>query len=287
MTMGYLGNVLMLLLPTGRFDVVVSHGDSLLLPLRRVPCVRVVHGSAREEARAATSVGRFVLQSGVYLQELLSAAANRWSVGVSENTRKGNPFVRRVIPNGVNREVFRPDERERATTPTLTFVGALSGRKRGQWLADVFTSVVRPAFPGAELHMVSAPGPARDGVIYHEGITDAALAGLYRRAWLYVSPSTYEGFGLPYVEALACGTPVVATPNPGSTEVLSAGGGVLCDDGTFGETLVALMRDRGRRAALAAEGLAVAERYDLAKTIGAYEQVLREAARPRLGREHA
>lgn len=282
-TMGYLGNVLMLVPPTGRFDVVIAHGDSLLLPFRRAPFVRVVHGSAWEEARSAASVGRFVLQAGVYAQELLSAATHRWSVGVSENTRKGNPFVRRVIPNGVNREVFRPDEKERGAAPTLTFVGALSGRKRGRWLLDLFASVVRPALPGAELHLVSAPGPACEGVTYHEGISDAALAGLYRRAWLYVSPSTYEGFGLPYVEALACGTPVVATPNPGSTEVLSSGGGVLCDDDTFGQATLALLRDPVRRDALAAEGLAVAERYDLARTVDAYEGLLRELVnrRPR------
>ena len=68
-------------------------------------------------------------------------------------------------------------------------------------------------------------GPARKGVSYHVGVSDTELAALYCRAWVYVSPSTYEGFGLPYAEALACGTPVVATPNDGSHEMLSAGGG--------------------------------------------------------------
>ena len=277
-TMGYLGNLLMAAPSTGRFDVVIAHGDSLLLPLRRTPFVRIVHGSAWEEARSATSPGRFVLQAGVFLQELLSAATHRASVGVSQNTRRGNPFVRHVIPNGVNRDVFRPDERDRGGVPTLVFVGALGGRKRGQWLLDLFTSCIRPGVPGTELHMVSAPGPARDGVTYHEGISDEALARLYRRAWLYVSPSVYEGFGLPYVEALASGTPVVASPNPGSTEVLAQGGGMLCDDEAFGPTVLALLRDPTRRSALAAEGLAVAQRYDLVKTVDAYEDLVRDLA---------
>jgi glycosyltransferase involved in cell wall biosynthesis len=274
LTMGYLGNLLMFVTPTRGFDVAIVHGDSLLLPFSRTPYVRVVHGTAWEEARSATSAGRFVLQAGIYLQELVSAATHRASVGVSRNTSAANPFVRRTIANGVNREVFRPDERERGRVPTLVFVGAMTGRKRGQWLLDLFSSVIRPAHDDAELHMVSAPGPAHPGVAYHEGISDAALSALYRRAWLYVSPSTYEGFGLPYLEALACGTPVVATPNPGSTEVLAGGGGVLCDDDAFGSTVIGLLADRSRRDALTAEGLIVAAMYDLDVMVDAYEDLL-------------
>jgi glycosyltransferase involved in cell wall biosynthesis len=273
-TMGYLGNVLSLLPPLRGFDVALAHGDSLLLPLKRAPFVRVVHGTAWEEARSATSIGRFLMQAGVYLQELLSAATHGASVGVSENTRRGNPFLRQVIPNGVNRGVFFPDERGRAPVPSLTFVGALTGRKRGRWLLDLFASVVRPAFPDAELHMVASPGPRADGVQYHEGVADHQLAELYRRAWLYVSPSTYEGFGLPYLEALACGTPVVATANPGSREVLSDGGAILCDDTAFGPAVVRLLSDARDRDRLRREGLRVAERFDLERTLDGYERLL-------------
>ncbi len=45
------------------------------------------------------------------------------------------------------------------------------------------------------------------GVTYVTGVPDTQLADLYRRAWVCASPSTYEGFGLPYLEAMACGTP--------------------------------------------------------------------------------
>jgi glycosyltransferase involved in cell wall biosynthesis len=275
-TMGYLGNLLMLMAPTGGFDVTIAHGDSLLLPLRGRPFVRVMHGTAWEEARSATSAGRFVLQAGVYAQELLSAATHRCAVGVSENTRAGNRFITRVIPNGVNRAVFAPDERDRAPQPTLAFVGALAGRKRGRWLLELFSSVIRPAHPDAELLMVSAAGPAQPGVCYYEGVTDAALASIYRRAWLYVSPSTYEGFGLPYLEAMACGTPVVATPNPGSREVLAHGGGTLADDDAFGSAVLSLLGDAVRRRTLAAEGLHVAATRDVDAMVDAYEGLLWE-----------
>jgi phosphatidyl-myo-inositol alpha-mannosyltransferase len=273
-TMGYLGNVLWLLPRVSRFDVLLTHGDSLLLPLKRKPFVRVMHGSAREEAASATSVGRRLLQAGVYLQELAGAALHEATIGVSANTRLANPFVRHVIPNGVDRRVFHPGAGRRADRPTLVFVGTLSGRKRGAWLLDLFDTVIRRRVSRAELHMVCPPGSEREGVTYHAGVSDAALAALYCRAWLCVSPSAYEGFGLPYAEALSCGTPVVATSNPGSREVLATGGGVLASDDAFAATVVALLTDDLRRGALEDEARARAADHDLETTIDAYEAVL-------------
>ena len=273
-TMGYLGNVLWLLPRVSEFDVLLTHGDSLLLPLKGKPFVRVMHGSAREEAASATSVGRRLLQAGVYVQELAGAALHEATVGVSANTRLANRFVRQVIPNGVDRRVFHSGAGERADRPTLVFVGTLSGRKRGAWLLDLFDTVIRPRVSRAELHMVCPRGPERAGVTYHVGVSDAALAALYCRAWLCVSPSAYEGFGLPYAEALSCGTPVVATPNPGSREVLATGGGVLASDEAFAATVVALLTDDLRRSALEDEARARAGDLDLEATIDAYEAVL-------------
>jgi phosphatidyl-myo-inositol alpha-mannosyltransferase len=273
-TMGYLGNVLWLLPRVSGFDVLMTHGDSLLLPLKGKPFVRVMHGSAREEAASAISVGRRLMQAGVYVQELAGAALHTATVGVSANTRLANRFVRHVIPNGVDRRVFHPGAALRDDRPALVFVGTLGGRKRGAWLLDLFDTVIRPRVPRAELHMVCPRGPGRAGVTYYVGLADAALAALYCRAWLCVSPSTYEGFGLPYAEALACGTPVVATPNPGSHEVLATGGGVLASDEAFAATVVALLTDDLRRRALEDAARARAGDHDLEATLDAYEAVL-------------
>lgn len=276
-TMGYLGNVIALFAGYSGVDVIIAHGDSLLLPLVRKPLVRVMHGSALEEARSATSLGRRVLQTGVYVQELLTAWMQRGTVGISENTRRSNPFVRRVIPDGIDLEMFAPDESARSFGPSILFVGAMGGRKRGAWLLDRFERDIRPAHPDAELHVVSAPGPAGPGVSYHTGIDRATLAALYRRAWVYASPSTYEGFGLPYVEALACGTPVVATPNPGSREVLADGRyGLLVRDEEFGSTVARLLSSAGERHALAVAGLERAAEYDIRRSAAAYEAVIQE-----------
>ena len=272
--LGYGGNIIALCVDYRDFDIVIAHGDSLLLPLKGKPVIRVMHGSASEEARTATSIGRRVLQSGVYVQELLTALSQT-TVGVSENTCRSNRFVHRVIPNGVDLTLFTPRPSERTTHPSLVFVGALDGRKRGGWLIEQFVSRIQPAFPAAQLHMVTPVGPPVAGITYHTGIDRPALARLYQQAWLYVSPSTYEGFGLPYLEALACGTPVIATPNPGSREVLAEGRyGCLGTDDTFAASTCRLLADAGERERMSREGLMRAHEFDIAAAAAQYEALI-------------
>lgn len=85
--------------------------------------------------------------------------------------------------------------------------------------------------------------------------SDDELDELYRRAWVFCLPSSYEGFGLPYVEAMARGLPVIATPNPGARFLTREGrDGLLVPDAALGSTLAALLGDAELRAALAAAG---------------------------------
>jgi phosphatidyl-myo-inositol alpha-mannosyltransferase len=274
-TMGYLGNVIALGPRYRDFDVVIAHGDSLLLPLSGRPVIRIMHGSALEEARSSTSIGRTVLQYGVYLQELLTALLQRGTVAVSENSKRSNPFIRQVIPNGVDLDLFRPNVELKTLAPSILFVGALTGRKRGSWLLEQFERVIQPVFPDAELHMVTERGPAHAGVYYHCGVTSEALVRLYQAAWVYASPSTYEGFGMPYLEALACGTPVVATPNPGSHEVLDEGRfGCLAPDDRFAEEVGRLLGNEVARERMVRAGLARAAEYDINRSAALYEQLI-------------
>jgi glycosyltransferase involved in cell wall biosynthesis len=276
-TMGYVGNLLALAPDYREFDVIIAHGDSLLLPLTGKPIVRVMHGSAREEARSATSLVRKALQYGVYLQEMLTARMQPGTVAVSTNTRQSNPRIQHVIPNGIDLRVFRPNPPARSSRPSILFVGALGGRKRGQWLIEQFREQVLPVYPDAELHMVCSPGEPQPGVRYHTGIAAADLVQLYQQAWVYASPSTYEGFGLPYLEAMACGTPVVASSNPGSREVLGDGryGSVTTDD-QFADAVLGLLGNAGKRQAMVTRGLQRARAYEIAGTAQAYEMLMEE-----------
>ena len=275
LTMGYLGNVLALLPDYRSFDVIIAHGDSLLLPLTGRPVMRVMHGTAWGEAVNATSPGRFLLQCGVYVQELLSAITLESTVAVSSNTRRMNRFIRHTIPHGVDTRVFQPLPREKTSQPSMVFVGTQGGRKRGTFLLDVFDRVIRPACPDATLMFVGPLGAARPGVTYHTGVADAELASLYRRAWVFASPSTYEGFGLPYLEAMACGTAVVATPNPGSREVLSDGEhGCLADDARFGSAVLDLLNHEDLRHSAELKGLSRVQQFPLDVMIVRYEALL-------------
>ena len=276
-TMGYLGNLLAALPDYREFDAIIAHGDSLLLPLAGKPIVRIMHGSALGEAMSARSAGRWILQMGVYLQELVTALVEDGTVAVSECARRDNHFVRRVIPHGVDPRVFFPSSRAKTPEPSVLFVGALEGRKRGRFLLDLFERIVRASHPDASLAMVGPAGPVRPGVTYHTGVSDAELGALYRRAWVYASPSTYEGFGLPYLEAMASGTAVLATPNPGSREVLLDGRyGQLASDEAFPGALVALLGDAHTRRAFEVQGLQRAQEYSLDLMLDRYETLLTE-----------
>lgn len=131
---------------------------------------------------------------------------------------------------------------------------------------------------------VGPTGKSMAGVTYHTGIGDEQLAALYRRAWLCVSPSTYEGFGLPYLEAMACGTAVVATPNPGSREVLEGGAsGRLVEDGDFAPAILDLLANHSSRLALEAAGLLRAQQLSLESMIDRYETILAQMTGAHVG----
>jgi glycosyltransferase involved in cell wall biosynthesis len=121
------------------------------------------------------------------------------------------------------------------------------------------------------------------------------LVRLYRRATLVVVPSRYEGFGLPAAEAMACGTPVVATSAGALPEVVSTGGGgVLApvdDAAALADEIAALLAAPSLRAELGARGRAgVLAAYAwpsiAARTLQEYERVIAER-RPALTRSES
>ena len=273
--MGYLGNVLALLPSYKGMDLLIAHGDSLLMPILGKPLIRVMHGSALEEAKKATGWIRWAHQMGVYLLEQLTSRLQSGSVAVSQNTLESLPAIKKVIPNGVDLDSFHWNPADKTTKPSLLFVGALGGRKRGGLALDWFREKIQPAVPDAELHMVSDTGPRVSGVHYHYGIDDIALAKLYRNSWVYISPSSYEGFGLPYLEAMASGTPVIATPNPGSREVLGNGQyGLLPDDVNFCSEVIQLLTQSDLRNHWTRIGLKRCKEYSLELMAQRYSELI-------------
>jgi glycosyltransferase involved in cell wall biosynthesis len=254
-----------------RFDVLHTHGDNYLLRGRH-PQIRTFYGSAKDEAGSAVTLRRRVYQSLTAVLEQRGAQVADVNVGISEATRARIPAVSAVVPCGVDVRLFRPGPK--ADKPAVLFVGTSGGRKRGAFLADIFTRQVRPRFPEAELWAVTERPLEGDGIVNFGKAPLAKLTGLFRRAWVFCLPSTYEGFGVPYIEAMASGTAVVASPNPGACEVLCEGAfGVLAEDGRLGANINDLLGDAAKREAYAAKGLVRAEDFTWERVAGRYEQL--------------
>ena len=195
------------------FDVVHAHGDDYFLWMKEPVHVRTMHGSCLAEALHIPGLKEKLRMVMLGLSEIAAACAAQRTVGVSENTRRSFPWIRQVIPNGVCLDKFHPAE-TKAPVPTILFVGTYKNRKRGELLMRAFEQRVRAAVPDAQLWMVCDDAPPAPGVTVLGRVGEAQLAELYRKAWVFCLPSSYEGFGVPYIEAMASGTAVVATPNP-------------------------------------------------------------------------
>jgi glycosyltransferase involved in cell wall biosynthesis len=239
------------------FDVVHFHGDDWFYVRRSTPSVRTLHGSALEEARTATSWKRRAAQYLLYPLERLAARLATLTLAIGPRTIDLYPGSQ-LVNNGVDLSLFRPDAK--APAPEILFVGTWEGRKRGAFLFDAFVREVLPSVPTATLNMVS--DRVSDACRTHPNVTfwarpsDPELAALYRRAWVFAYPSNYEGFGLPYLEALASGTAVLCSPNDGADHVLASGTyGLIAEDADFGEALVHLLRSGPLRSHLEQKGL--------------------------------
>ncbi|WP_028707940.1 glycosyltransferase family 4 protein [Propionicicella superfundia] len=265
------------------YDVLHAHGDDYWLWRRRVPRhVRTLHGSCFEEAlhiKGLKEKARMILLG---FSEVLATRVADVTVAVSPATLRWTPWVHNVIPNGIDTSRFHPRSGLSTPHPTVLFVGTWGGRKRGGELARIFSEQVRPAIPDAELLMVTQDAPADpgDGVTVLGRLSDAELEEAYAKAWVFCLPSSYEGFGIPYVEAMASGLPVVSAPNIGARYVTGEGRyGVLSSMGELGSTLVEVLQDRERLAELAAAGLARSKEFSLTRVADAYEELYRTRGR--------
>lgn len=270
-------------LDTTDVDVVHYHGDDWFVLRRPRATVRTMHGSALRESQGATRWQRRLLQRAIYPLERLSARLATIAVGVGRDAATLNGLDR-VIGNGVDLALFTPGPR--SAVPTILYVGTWEGRKRGRWMYELFTQRIAAAHSTVELHFVcdEAP-PPHPRVRFERFPDDTTLARAYRAAWIFALPSTYEGFGIPYLEAMSSGTAVVATPNTGANELLGDGRfGVLAADDSFGDAVLRLLGDADARNRLATAGIARAGEFTWRRIAESYRDVYVEAARLHDGR---
>ena len=168
----------------------------------------------------------------------------------------------RVIHHGVDAR-FSPADVQRGSF--VLYAGDAGPRKGLQTL--------RAALPeGAELKL-AGPG--------HGYVADEELIALYRGACVLVVPSLYEGFGFPLLEAMACGTPCIASDDPALVEV--SGGAALHfprgDSGALRLLLRRVLSDPGLRQELSLEGIERARSFRWDECAARHVEVYREAAR--------
>ena len=176
-----------------------------------------------------------------------------------------------VTPNGVDPAFSPAGDGDGAY---LLYVGAIQARKDPLAAAEAAEAVGLPlVVVGPEKEPELARELERRGAQLRGWVDKPELAELYRGAAALVLPTRYEGFGLPVLEAMACGTPVVATPDAALREV--AGDAALY--ASPADLADAIRRALAERAALAAAGLERAKRFSWRATAERTAEVYHEA----------
>lgn len=246
-------------------DFIHINGDDYLMSsTTHCPHLRTFMGSCLAESFVASGIRNRLRMLWLGLTEVISSIKFPLTTVISADTNRFLARNGRVIPCGIDLSAFSPGN-QKHLNPVVLFVGTLDSRKRGRHLLQAFVDHVKPNVPDAELWIVRETSQVNvPGVTVFGSVSQAKLIDLYRRAWVFCLPSSYEGFGVPYVEAMACGTPVVATNNAGSMTVLGSGtyGSIVTLD-KMGDELCLLLSDSAYRDALTLNGLNRARSYDI------------------------
>lgn len=233
------------------FDVVHDNqglGYGLLgLQSARLPVLATVHHPVSVDRRIdlaeATGLRRLTQRRWYGFVRMQRRVAQRVSPLVTVSESSAEDIVAdfgvdrdrvRVVPLGVDTHVFRPLERGRrpgsiiavasADVP-LKGIGTLLGAvAKLATERDVRLTVVGRVTPGGPTERLVAELGLADRVRFVNGVPDRDLAALLASAEVAVVPSLYEGFSLPAVEAMACGTPLVASRAAALPEVVGDDG---------------------------------------------------------------
>jgi glycosyltransferase involved in cell wall biosynthesis len=276
---------------SGRVDLYHSP-DFVLPPLRHAHGILTVHDLAflmRPECAHP--------RLRAYLEEVVPRSVRRadFIIADSENTRNDlvvllgvPPEKIAVVPGGVE-DSFAPvtDQAQIGRVrrhlgvgdaPFILAIGVLEPRKNLNRLMDAFAALKQRGNVPADLKLVLAGGKGWlfDGIFEHYGaspvrndivlpgfVPDELLPALYSAAEVFAFPSLYEGFGLPILEAMACGTPVVASRASCMPEV-AEGAALLIDPARVDGLVDALERaitDTSLRDDLIARGRERAAQY--------------------------
>ena len=257
------------------------------LPLRPpCPCAVTVHDlSFERDPRLMSRKDRAIFRAAVPRAVRRAARV----LTVSERTKRDLVELYRVrpekivvAPNGVD-PAFHPLATSDADTasnsllqsPFVLAVGAIERRKNQLVALEAAGEAGLPlVIVGPEKDTALAAELRRRGARLEGYVTTERLAELYRGAACVVHSSRYEGFGLPVLEAMASGTPVVAVPDLAVREV-AGGAAVLVEETALADGIRRAIRDRDRLVAAGLErARAFSWRAAAERTLAVYGEIL-------------
>ncbi|HEY3798307.1 MAG TPA: glycosyltransferase family 4 protein [Caulobacteraceae bacterium] len=242
-----------------------------------LPVVEIIHHPIRRDLELALAAEprlsrRLLLRHWYSFLNMNEAVAPKLKrvLTVSTSSRDdiiaclgAQPAAIRIVPLGVDQACFHPrPENQRHPARLLTTASADVPLKGLPVLIEAF-ALLRPQHPDLELRVIGKlrDGPTKDRiaalglaghVTFVSGLTNEQVGEEYGAATICVSPSLYEGFGLPAVEAMACASPVVVTDGGSLPEVVGEAGVIVPrgDAAALAAAIDALLRDPARRARL-------------------------------------
>jgi len=287
-------------------DVDVVHSPAMLAPLRcpRPVVMTIFDLSFRRYPDHFAASRRALLNFLVPRAARRAAAVITFSDHVRQEVIEAyslDPALVRRTHLGVDHERYSPaavaGEGEALTkrgirSPYLLHVGSLNRRKNLPQLLRALV-LLRGAGKGPDPQLVLVGGEElgmpgrtellalvdqlklRDRVLLTGFLPAAEMAAVYRGAELLVQPSLYEGFGLPVLEAMACGTPVISS-NAGSLPEVAGDAAILVDPGSAEQMAAAIqlvLEDQAVRARLGETGIVQSGRFSWSGTAAATLQV--------------
>ena len=219
---------------------------------------RIAYDRAARGAAAVVVTSEFVRERAIELLEL-------------------DPERVHVVPHAIDHSVFRIGDEE--PEPIILYPARPWPHKNHTRLFEAFAAL-RPTRPQLRLVLTGAGldrlEPLPEGVENLGSVPAEHLASLYRRAACLVYPSLYEGFGLPVLEAMACGCPVAAS-DAGAVPEVAGDAAVLFDPRDVEAMAAAMLEADSRREELRERGLARAAAYTWDESARRHDDVYRAA----------
>lgn len=290
-----------------KFDVL--HVPSYRRLVRSAPCptIGTIHDLAPFHVKGKYDLAR-MFYGRVVVKSL--ARAQKEIIAVSHCTARdiesffGIPQSRlHVIHNGIDHDRFFPGDIEAArawtatkhgiTEPYFLYVSRLEHPgKNHVRLIEAFEKFKKAtgshwqlALGGGDWHgsdaikAAAAASPFAADIRFLGFVPDADLPNLYRAARCMVYPSLFEGFGLPPVEAMACGTPVISSTRGALEEVVADAALIIDPENTddMSRALISLAHDHTLADQLKSKGLTNAARFHWSRTAAEVKEVYRQA----------